>query len=190
MNRERKKKCAANAIQVFLFVINHTILLPLKWLSVNVTEISGPFKMLQISWKFPLKTRLTQLASQLLVWRGLLKIDCSLSTQMYLLRVKEKCHLQTFFLYSHARTKFSLMATEVLGPVFDWCAVAWVVFGWEADLQRGLTVFTPNILLREELISIDASLSTARRAPHHSLSPLSKSGDYSWMLTLQHGNGL
>lgn len=68
------------------------------------------------------------------------------------------------------------------------CGTSCLQLRW--GLQRVLTVFTPNILLQEELIRIDASLSTARRAPHHSLSPLSKSGDCSWMLTLQHGDGL
>lgn len=71
--------------------------------------------------------------SQPLARWGLLKIDWLLSTLMILLCIKEKCHLQTFFMYSHSRTKFSLVATEVLRPVFDWCAVARVVFGWDAD---------------------------------------------------------
>lgn len=68
------------------------------------------------------------------------------------------------------------------------CGTSCLQLRW--GLQRVLTVFTPNILLQVELIRIDAALSTARRAPHHSLSPLSKSGDCSWMLTLQHGDGL
>lgn len=48
-SKQAKDKCVVNAIQILQFVINHTILLPAKKrLSVNVTKISVPFKMLQI----------------------------------------------------------------------------------------------------------------------------------------------
>ena len=139
------------------------------WQQISVT-ILNTFKAL--SKKYISYPTLLFTSRHLARW-VLLKIDRGLSTQMCLLSSRKNLIRKTFF---SAVTRSHRMLSCGGGGAE---ARPWLMCCGTRCLRlrrRVLTVFTPDLLLRVELIRTDASLSTARRAPHRSLSPLSKSG--------------
>lgn len=80
-----------------------------------------------------------------------------------------------FYVFTHSHQIFSHGDRGIEACLWLMCCgTSCLRLTW--GLQRVLTVFTPNILLQVELIRIDASLSTARRAPHQSVTTVKKWG--------------